>query len=370
MLSSNCTLQLQKEIWDGLLIYLKEIKTNLSLRQIIFSNIPSLLDIVLLILRGIRVVVSSWEKITKGYFCTRDTDMCLLRALNSLQRQKIQREYCSACDNYICDTQAMLLTYAPCMYIPSFFTIITLKTLLLKPYLEVSTNQSYIIFFPVFFFSPFFFLVCHLEITDTWTKIVIIHADPNVQHLFLQQAVLTTSVKTLPSTWHFPSLATSGQAMAYRADQKLHGNLDQLSECGGILEAVQCYCNCFHEYLFEPCAKALSLECTNKASTAPISPETSIHLVSVHTNSLMRKSNKKPKKQNKINQPKKANEETPNHKGKSWQVTISHICTVYQEVLIKKRKANSSVTNVLNNHYIEINLPKIFRKRTKQLKSY
>lgn len=128
-------------------------------QTIIFSNIPSLLDSVLLILRGMRAVVSSWEKTTEGYFCTRDTDLCLLRALNSLQRQNIQREYCSACDNYIYDTQAILLTYVPCMYIPSFFTIITLKTLLLKPYLEVSTTKATSYFFPVcfFFFSPFFF---------------------------------------------------------------------------------------------------------------------------------------------------------------------------------------------------------------------
>lgn len=104
------------------------------------------------------------------------------------------------------------------------------------------------------------------------------------------------------------------------------------------------------------------LECTNKASAAPISPETSTHLVSVHINSLIRKNktkttqtNKKPK-QNEPNKKKLMKKpQTTVESHDRW--LISCTCTIYQKVLIKKRQANSSVTNALKNNYIEINLP-------------
>lgn len=47
--SCSCILQTQKEIWDMLVIYLKQIKTSMSTSQLLVIDISALLDMALLI---------------------------------------------------------------------------------------------------------------------------------------------------------------------------------------------------------------------------------------------------------------------------------------------------------------------------------
>lgn len=91
----------------------------------------------------------------------------------------------------------------------------------------------------------------------------------------------------------------------------------------------------------------------------PISPETSTHLEEEFTPIPRLEETKKTqtKTKTKPTKPRKLRKEPQTTVESHDSCLSSYMCTIYQEVLIKQRNANSSVTNVLKNNYIKINLP-------------
>lgn len=160
-------------------------------------------------------------------------------------------------------------------------------------------------------------------------------------------------------TVHFPSGA-SHQWMSYglHYSPKTTWKPWPVSDCGGILAALQCYCNCYHEYLFESCAKVLSVPTMLQLSPFHLGPPpTWSQLTPIPW---LVKTKRQTTKQNKINQTKKLTKKPQAPVECCDRSLISYTRTIYQEVLIKGKKKSKFYCDKLYSR--KTTLKSIFQK--------